>query len=171
MGLSKFLVVDRIDYWILGLRGEEERLHEGWKKRISRGFWGREEAKKKRRELLGPLCVKEEFGKVYIYMASDKCQKEKRKTINGDDLVWALTTLGFEDYIEPLKAYLIRYREMEGDTKGSARGGDTSARKDIVGGQLGSSTQNNNGADASIFCVVIYVLNHSMVVLIFIRKL
>ncbi|KAK4371335.1 hypothetical protein RND71_010810 [Anisodus tanguticus] len=72
--------------------------------------------------------------------ASDKCQKEKRETINGDDLIWALTTLGFEDYVEPLKAYLIRYREMEGDTKGSARGGDASARKDIVG-QLGSSTQ------------------------------
>lgn len=47
-----------------------------------------------------------------FYRASDKCQKEKRKTINGDDLIWSLTTLGFEDYIEPLKAYLIRYREV-----------------------------------------------------------
>ncbi|KAJ8532511.1 hypothetical protein K7X08_012434 [Anisodus acutangulus] len=35
--------------------------------------------------------------------ASDKCQREKRKTINGDDLIWAMTTLGFEEYIEPLK--------------------------------------------------------------------
>ncbi|XP_059309127.1 nuclear transcription factor Y subunit B-10-like isoform X2 [Lycium ferocissimum] len=85
-------------------------------------------------------CVSE-FISFITSEASDKCQKEKRKTINGDDLLWALTTLGFEDYIEPLKAYLVRYREMEGDTKGSARGGDTSARKDIVGGQLGSSTQ------------------------------
>ncbi|XP_055800638.1 nuclear transcription factor Y subunit B-1-like [Solanum dulcamara] len=85
-------------------------------------------------------CVSE-FISFITSEASDKCQKEKRKTINGDDLVWALTTLGFEDYIEPLKAYVIRYREMEGDVKGSARAGDTSARKDIVGGQLGSSTQ------------------------------
>ncbi|KAL7615997.1 nuclear transcription factor Y subunit B-8 [Lactuca sativa] len=44
--------------------------------------------------------------------ASDKCQKEKRKTINGDDLLWAMATLGFEDYIEPLKLYLIRYKEV-----------------------------------------------------------
>lgn len=44
--------------------------------------------------------------------ASDKCQKEKRKTINGDDLLWAMATLGFEDYIEPLKIYLARYREV-----------------------------------------------------------
>ncbi|KAK7303421.1 hypothetical protein RJT34_14327 [Clitoria ternatea] len=47
--------------------------------------------------------------------ASDKCQKEKRKTINGDDLLWAMTTLGFEDYVDPLKIYLHKYREMEGE--------------------------------------------------------
>lgn len=47
-----------------------------------------------------------------FYRASDKCQKEKRKTINGDDLLSALATLGFEDYIEPLKVYLTRYREV-----------------------------------------------------------
>jgi nuclear transcription Y subunit beta len=46
------------------------------------------------------------------HRASDKCQKEKRKTINGDDLIWALTTLGFEDYVEPLKLYLQKYREV-----------------------------------------------------------
>lgn len=44
--------------------------------------------------------------------ASDKCQREKRKTINGDDLLWAMATLGFEDYIDPLKIYLSRYREV-----------------------------------------------------------
>lgn len=44
--------------------------------------------------------------------ASDKCQKEKRKTINGDDLLWAMATLGFEDYIDPLKIYLTKYREV-----------------------------------------------------------
>lgn len=47
--------------------------------------------------------------------ASDKCQREKRKTINGDDLLWAMTTLGFENYVGPLKVYLNRYRETEGD--------------------------------------------------------
>lgn len=44
--------------------------------------------------------------------ASDKCQREKRKTINGDDLIWAMSTLGFEEYVEPLKLYLFKYREV-----------------------------------------------------------
>ena len=43
--------------------------------------------------------------------ASDKCQQERRKTINGDDLLWAMGTLGFEEYIEPLRLYLQKYRE------------------------------------------------------------
>ncbi|KAK4354250.1 hypothetical protein RND71_026444 [Anisodus tanguticus] len=47
--------------------------------------------------------------------ASDKCQREKRKTINGDDIIWAITILGFEDYVNPLKQYLNKYRELEGE--------------------------------------------------------
>ncbi|XP_071690583.1 nuclear transcription factor Y subunit B-8-like isoform X2 [Rutidosis leptorrhynchoides] len=76
-------------------------------------------------------CVSE-FISFVTSEASDKCQREKRKTINGDDLLWAMATLGFEDYIEPLKLYLSRYREIEGDTKGSAKGQEGSARKDGV---------------------------------------
>ncbi|KAK4272904.1 hypothetical protein QN277_021397 [Acacia crassicarpa] len=74
-------------------------------------------------------CVSE-FISFITSEASDKCQREKRKTINGDDLLWAMATLGFEDYIDPLKVYLARYREMEGDTKSSVKGGDASAKKD-----------------------------------------
>jgi nuclear transcription Y subunit beta len=44
--------------------------------------------------------------------ASDKCQQEKRKTINGDDLLWAMSTLGFDKYVDPLKLYLSKYREV-----------------------------------------------------------
>ncbi|KAH1195195.1 Nuclear transcription factor Y subunit B-8 [Glycine max] len=73
-------------------------------------------------------CVSE-FISFITSEASDKCQREKRKTINGDDLLWAMATLGFEDYIDPLKIYLTRYRE--GDTKGSAKGGDSSSKKDV----------------------------------------
>ncbi|XP_031493200.1 nuclear transcription factor Y subunit B-3-like [Nymphaea colorata] len=54
--------------------------------------------------------------------ASDKCQREKRKTINGDDLLWAMTTLGFEDYVDPLKIYLQKFREMEGEKTAACRG-------------------------------------------------
>ncbi|XP_060184499.1 nuclear transcription factor Y subunit B-10-like [Lycium barbarum] len=83
-------------------------------------------------------CVSE-FISFITSEASDKCQKEKRKTINGEDLLSALATLGFEDYVDPLKVYLTRYRE--GDAKGSARVGDASVRKDIAGSQLGPNTQ------------------------------
>ncbi|KAF8099671.1 hypothetical protein N665_0239s0012 [Sinapis alba] len=53
--------------------------------------------------------------------ASDKCQREKRKTINGDDIIWAITTLGFEDYVAPLKVYLGKYRETEGEKVNSPK--------------------------------------------------
>uniref|UniRef100_A0A803N9H6 Transcription factor CBF/NF-Y/archaeal histone domain-containing protein n=1 Tax=Chenopodium quinoa TaxID=63459 RepID=A0A803N9H6_CHEQI len=77
-------------------------------------------------------CVSE-FISFITSEASDKCQREKRKTINGDDLLWAMATLGFEEYIDPLKVYLTRYRE--GDTKGSAKGGEASGKRDAVGNQ------------------------------------
>uniref|UniRef100_A0A0E0KF06 Transcription factor CBF/NF-Y/archaeal histone domain-containing protein n=1 Tax=Oryza punctata TaxID=4537 RepID=A0A0E0KF06_ORYPU len=57
--------------------------------------------------------------------ASDKCQREKRKTINGDDLLWAMTTLGFEDYVEPLKHYLHKFREIEGERAAASTGGSS----------------------------------------------
>ncbi|RWR89854.1 nuclear transcription factor Y subunit B-1-like protein [Cinnamomum micranthum f. kanehirae] len=65
--------------------------------------------------------------------ASDKCQREKRKTINGDDLLWAMTTLGFEKYVEPLKAYLNRYRETEGEKNSIVRQGDQSPNEELDG--------------------------------------
>ena len=55
-------------------------------------------------------CVSE-FISFITSEASDKCQQEKRKTINGDDLLWAMSTLGFDKYVEPLKEYLRKYRE------------------------------------------------------------
>ncbi|PKA58453.1 Nuclear transcription factor Y subunit B-5 [Apostasia shenzhenica] len=55
--------------------------------------------------------------------ASDRCRKEKRKTVNGDDICWALAALGFDDYVEPMKRYLLKYREVEGDrASGSGAG-------------------------------------------------
>jgi hypothetical protein len=44
--------------------------------------------------------------------ASDRCHQEKRKTINGEDILWAMQSLGFDHYIEPLKMYLQAYREV-----------------------------------------------------------
>lgn len=57
-------------------------------------------------------CVSEFIGFV-TGEASEKCRKEKRKTLNGDDVCWALGCLGFDDYAPPLRRYLHRYRGME----------------------------------------------------------
>ena len=75
--------------------------------------------------------------------ASDKCQREKRKTINGDDLLWAMTTLGFEEYVEPLKIYLQKYREMEGEKSSFGR----QAEKDgnLGGGSGGAAADGMYG--------------------------
>ncbi|XP_076952925.1 nuclear transcription factor Y subunit B-8-like [Bidens hawaiensis] len=54
-------------------------------------------------------------------MANDKCQKEQSRIINSDDLLWAMATLGFEDYVEPLKAFLKKYREVTPRDNGYAR--------------------------------------------------
>ncbi|KAJ2537987.1 transcriptional activator hap3 [Coemansia sp. RSA 1933] len=55
-------------------------------------------------------CVSE-FISFITSEASDRCQQEKRKTINGEDVLWAMQSLGFENYTEALKTYLSKYRE------------------------------------------------------------
>lgn len=52
--------------------------------------------------------------------ASEKCQQEKRKTVNGEDILFAMTSLGFENYAEALKIYLSKYRDVS--CGGLARG-------------------------------------------------
>ena len=60
-------------------------------------------------------CVQECVSEFISFITSEACEKclsERRKTINGDDLLHAMTTLGFEKYIDPLRLYLQRYREV-----------------------------------------------------------
>ncbi|KAG5626125.1 hypothetical protein H5410_011343 [Solanum commersonii] len=45
--------------------------------------------------------------------ASDKCQKENRRTVNGDDICWALSSLGFDNYAEVMLRYLYKFRDFE----------------------------------------------------------
>ncbi|CAN0907397.1 Nuclear transcription factor Y subunit B-6 [Linum grandiflorum] len=47
--------------------------------------------------------------------ANERCQREQRKTVTADDVLWAMGKLGFDNYVEPLSLYLARYRETEGD--------------------------------------------------------
>jgi nuclear transcription Y subunit beta len=55
-------------------------------------------------------CVSE-FISFVTSEATEKCMLEKRKTISGDDLLWAMSTLGFDEYVETLKIYLSKYRD------------------------------------------------------------
>ncbi|KAF4123445.1 hypothetical protein GMORB2_6146 [Geosmithia morbida] len=57
-------------------------------------------------------CVSE-FISFITSEASEKCQQEKRKTVNGEDILFAMTSLGFENYAEALKIYLSKYREQQ----------------------------------------------------------
>lgn len=62
------------------------------------------------------VCIQEcvsEFISFVTSQAVDKCKIEKRKTLNGEDILWAMYTLGFENYSETLKIYLAKYREFE----------------------------------------------------------
>lgn len=59
-------------------------------------------------------CVQEcvsEFISFITSEASERCHHEKRKTINGEDILFAMCTLGFDNYVEPLKIYLQKYRD------------------------------------------------------------
>ncbi|KAL6201591.1 hypothetical protein ACLB2K_025304 [Fragaria x ananassa] len=56
--------------------------------------------------------------------ANEHCQREQRRTITAEDVLWAMSKLGFDDYIEPLTLYLHRFHEMEGD-RGSMRAEST----------------------------------------------
>ena len=55
-------------------------------------------------------CVSE-FISFITSEAAERCSQEKRKTINGEDILAAMSNLGFDNYIEPLKIYLSKYRE------------------------------------------------------------
>ncbi|XP_028810798.1 nuclear transcription factor Y subunit beta-like [Denticeps clupeoides] len=68
-------------------------------------------------------CVQEcvsEFISFITSEASERCHQEKRKTINGEDILFAMSTLGFDMYMEPLKLYLQKFREAMKGEKGIA---------------------------------------------------
>ncbi|MDN6194552.1 MAG: NFYB/HAP3 family transcription factor subunit [Alkalibacterium sp.] len=60
-------------------------------------------------------CIQEcasEFISFITSQASDRGRLEKRKTLNGEDILWAMHILGFENYSETLKIYLAKYRQV-----------------------------------------------------------
>lgn len=60
-------------------------------------------------------CVQEcvsEFISFITSEAAEKCVSEKRKTIGGEDILYAMISLGFENYAETLKIYLSKLRQV-----------------------------------------------------------
>ncbi|MCJ1286668.1 hypothetical protein MMC26_006014 [Xylographa opegraphella] len=87
-------------------------------------------------------CVSE-FISFITSEASEKCQQEKRKTVNGEDILFAMTSLGFENYAEALKIYLAKYRETQ-----STRGDNQNQVR--PGSGYGSATAQAQGGPASM---------------------
>jgi histone H3/H4 len=93
-------------------------------------------------------CVSE-FISFITSEASEKCQQEKRKTVNGEDILFAMTSLGFENYAEALKIYLSKYRETQ-SARGEHQNRPTSSGYNAGGPVGGSNTQGGRpGASAS----------------------
>lgn len=57
-------------------------------------------------------CVSE-FISFVTSEANDRRAADKRKTINGEDILISLHALGFENYAEVLKIYLAKYRQYQ----------------------------------------------------------
>jgi len=89
-------------------------------------------------------CVSE-FISFITSEASEKCQQEKRKTVNGEDILFAMTSLGFENYAEALKIYLSRYRETLLATQNKPAGGYSAS------GAGGANSAGTNASAASAF--------------------
>ncbi|KAF5371033.1 hypothetical protein D9757_010303 [Collybiopsis confluens] len=70
-------------------------------------------------------CVQEcvsEFISFITSEAAEKCQLEKRKTIGGEDILNAMGSLGFENYVECLKIHLAKLRaHQHGSSAGVGR--------------------------------------------------
>lgn len=68
-------------------------------------------------------CVSE-FISFITSEAGEKCFLEKRKTLNGDDILFALSNMGFDYYNDVLHIYLLRYRESTKEAKPEKKAGD-----------------------------------------------
>ena len=58
-------------------------------------------------------CVTE-FAGIVMRAAMHECRRDRRWTVTGEDLIFGMSNLGFDDYVGPLTEYLRRYRESEG---------------------------------------------------------
>ncbi|KAI7789026.1 nuclear transcription Y subunit beta [Diaporthe eres] len=89
-------------------------------------------------------CVSE-FISFITSEASEKCHQEKRKTVNGEDILFAMTSLGFENYSEALKIYLAKYREQSQSNRSENQQGRPGSQGGY-GAQGGAAGPSNSGS-------------------------
>ncbi|KAK7385051.1 hypothetical protein VNO78_30758 [Psophocarpus tetragonolobus] len=61
------------------------------------------------------VCVSE-FISFVTCEANELCRKERRKIVTAEDIICAMDSLGFDDYVEPLILFLERYRDKKDET-------------------------------------------------------
>uniref|UniRef100_A0A2C9M0P9 Nuclear transcription factor Y subunit beta n=1 Tax=Biomphalaria glabrata TaxID=6526 RepID=A0A2C9M0P9_BIOGL len=113
-------------------------------------------------------CVQEcvsEFISFITSEASERCHQEKRKTINGEDILFAMSTLGFDNYVEPLKLYLQKYRECSKGEKNvsSLPGPDTSDELSddmLVAQSLNNSLMSDQNGQQNVIYTTTYAPGH-----------
>jgi nuclear transcription Y subunit beta len=49
--------------------------------------------------------------------SADTCNREKRKTIYGNDIICSLDILGFDNYVEPMRIYSKKYDDANRSSK------------------------------------------------------
>ncbi|KAL2490550.1 Nuclear transcription factor Y subunit B-4 [Abeliophyllum distichum] len=81
-------------------------------------------------------CVSE-FISFITSEASDKCHKENRKTVNGDDICWALSSLGFDNNSEVMLKYLHKFREYERQKAEQNKASSSEEKDDVTSYRLG----------------------------------
>ena len=55
--------------------------------------------------------------------ACNKCEREGRKSITGDDILWSIERLGFKNYGQPLRTFLRKYRAIDDQDRVKKRRG------------------------------------------------
>ncbi|KAF3704857.1 Nuclear transcription factor Y subunit beta [Channa argus] len=112
-------------------------------------------------------CVQEcvsEFISFITSEASERCHQEKRKTINGEDILFAMSTLGFDMYVEPLKLYLQKFREaMKGEKGIPGVGGGESLGEDLPDDTFSNNLSTGIIADGQQQNVMVYTTSYQQI--------
>ncbi|POY75637.1 hypothetical protein BMF94_1259 [Rhodotorula taiwanensis] len=113
-------------------------------------------------------CVQEctsEFISFITSEAAERCAVEKRKTINGEDILFAMSTLGFDMYAEVLKVYLEMQRAsgknalrraQRAEKAAAAKAKTRAARAEAAGGTAdaiavdGGVAEHGGGGDVAV---------------------